>query len=1083
MARNTPPKGHAMPRFQEKLAHATIVAGLLWMTGFCLPSLWAQEGPHFQIQMGHTSWVRAVALSPDGRYVLSASYDKTLKIWDASVGKELKTLKGHSFWVMAAAFSNDGARALSGCSDGVLKVWDVRSGGETLSIKGHADAVTSIAPSPDGVSFFSASRDGTVKRWSEETGELLGQMIGVPSIANSVTVSRDGHSILTAHEDGKLIVWDAASGAARLTIEAHARAAVQACFTPDQRSAISASRDGTAKLWDLGTGRLLRTFSSRSGEIEALAVTPDGSLLLTGSTDCTVTVWDLASGTLCWTLTGHAGGIQSLAVSADSRLAVSASTDGTLKVWSLQSGKEIQALEGKSYSLTSLAVEADGKHVIIGSKDGTLKRVEALGGRTITTYRGHTSFVNCVSISRDGEHIVSGSTDGTVRVWELVTGKELLTLKGHTSVVFGVAFTPDGRGVVSGSADGTAKLWDLATGREIHTFAGHTDTILSIDASPDGRFMLTGSKDNTLKLWDLRGGKLVWTFSGAGSWILDAAFSPDGRSIVATGSFDCTIRIIDTESGGQRLVIRNAPRITTSVAFSPDGRTIVSGSSEDVMLWDASSGRELATLKGHEQWVPAVSFSPDASRLYSGSEDGTLRCWSVADRRLLYSALYSRDGKDWLAWTQEGFFAGTDWASRNLLHIVDGMRAIGIDQVYEVYYRPDLVAAKAAGIDISSYAEGLDLKSLLQSGGLPPKVEIISPLAGSVNRRDVTLRVRVIDQGGGVGRVTIYNGDAPITLSDGSGRGLTVVAAAQGTAAAVGLADEYEALITLREGVNPIALAAYNRNNTIESRRASVDLKYGSAVVTKPRLYVLTVAVQKYRDLDLRLTYTVEDAKGIANALLKQSGGLYQSVDVYPVLDEDVTKVGLSKAFDAIAAKISPDDVFVLFFAGHGVANSKDGEYYFLPVDFRYHGAQSIVDQGISKRDILANLVKITALKSLLFFDTCNSGSFLDAPVSRGLSEKTAVDRLMRGVGRAMIMASSSDQVALEGYENHGVFTYVLLQAFSGAADADKNGYVTIKELSTFVENTVPDLTLQKWGYEQIPQSQLPQQDFPVARP
>jgi uncharacterized caspase-like protein len=245
---------------------------------------------------------------------------------------------------------------------------------------------------------------------------------------------------------------------------------------------------------------------------------------------------------------------------------------------------------------------------------------------------------------------------------------------------------------------------------------------------------------------------------------------------------------------------------------------------------------------------------------------------------------------------------------------------------------------------------------------------------------------------------------------------------------------------------------------------------------------MLLVAVQQYRDGALRLAHSVQDAIGFQAAMSSSAGTLYQEVKATRLFDSDVTRAGFDRAFDSLAGKVNPEDVFVLYFAGHGVANDEDGEYYFLPVDFRYRDRKSIVEQGISKKEILNDLVKIKAEKSILFFDTCNSGSFLETPASRGLSEKTAVDRLKRAIGRVMIVASSTTQVALEGYKGHGVFTYALLDGIAGKADADKNGFVSVKELSTYVENVVPEITYATWGYEQVPQSLLPREDFPLVR-
>ena len=85
-------------------------------------------------------------------------------------------------------------------------------------------------------------------------------------------------------------------------------------------------------------------------------------------------------------------------------------------------------------------------------------------------------------------------------------------------------------------------------------------------------------------------------------------------------------------------------------------------------------------------------------------------------------------------------------------------------------------------------------------------------------------------------------------------------------------------------------------------------------------------------------------------------------------------------------------------------------------------------------------------------------------------------------MGRATVVASGSDQSAMEGYEGHGVFTWALLEGLSGKADANRDGFVTVTELTAYLENLVPEITYRKWGYEQIPQKELPREDFPIAK-
>ena len=207
---------------------------------------------------------------------------------------------------------------------------------------------------------------------------------------------------------------------------------------------------------------------------------------------------------------------------------------------------------------------------------------------------------------------------------------------------------------------------------------------------------------------------------------------------------------------------------------------------------------------------------------------------------------------------------------------------------------------------------------------------------------------------------------------------------------------------------------------------------------------------------------------------------LFENIYTYKLLDQDVTKEKILKTFETIGSKTTREDVFMLYLAGHGITDSKTGAYFYLPVDFRYKNETSVREKGLSQNDFKLALSKIQAMKTLTILDTCNSGSFAEALASRGVLQKTAINKLTRATGRATIVASSKDQVALEGYKGHGVFTYTLMEALNGQGYGQDNK-ITIKELATYIEEILPDRTYEKWGYEQIPQSNITGNDFPIG--
>ncbi len=298
----------------------------------------------YRYDPGQRETVYAVAVTPDGKRVVSGSEDRTLKVWDLESGQVLQTLSGHGDWVRAVALTPDGQRAVSGSDDGTLKVWDLASGKEIHTLSGHSEDVGAVALTPDGQRAVSGSDDKTLKVWDLASGKEIHTLSGHSEDVGAVALTPDGQRAVSGSDDKTLKVWDLASGKEIHTLSGHSEDVGAVALTPDGQRAVSGSDDGTLKVWDLASGKQLQTLSGHQSAVRAVAVTPDGQRAVSGSRDDTLKVWDLESGQELQTLSGHQGNVYAVAVTPDGKRVVSGSDDDTLKVWDLESGQEIHTL-------------------------------------------------------------------------------------------------------------------------------------------------------------------------------------------------------------------------------------------------------------------------------------------------------------------------------------------------------------------------------------------------------------------------------------------------------------------------------------------------------------------------------------------------------------------------------------------------------------------------------------------------------------------------------------------------------------------------------------------------------------------
>ena len=300
---------------------------------------------------GHAGTVWSVAITPDGRTVVSSSLDKTLKIWDLVTGTCRATFEGHANFVLGVAITPDGRTVVSGSGDKTLKIWDLATGNCRATLKVHTDMVRGVAITPNGRTVVSGSGDKTLKIWDLATGNCHATLEGHASPVLGVAITPDGRTVVSGSSDKTLKVWDLATGNCRATLEGHANSVFSVAITPDGRTIVSGSLDKTLKVWDLATGNCRATLEGHTDIVRGVAIAPDGQTVVSGSDDKTLKVWDLATGRCRATLEGHAESVFGVAITPDGQTFVSASADGTLKVWNLPDpGAPVEEAEASRYT-------------------------------------------------------------------------------------------------------------------------------------------------------------------------------------------------------------------------------------------------------------------------------------------------------------------------------------------------------------------------------------------------------------------------------------------------------------------------------------------------------------------------------------------------------------------------------------------------------------------------------------------------------------------------------------------------------------------------------------------------------------
>ncbi len=582
-------------------------------------------------------WVHALACSPDGKLLAAGHNEGFVRLWDLAARKPLRTWQAHEApdaksvghgGVTELLFAKGGKVLVSAGFDKALRIWDPTTGAAVRRLTGHRGWAGALTVSPDGSVLAYSVFPGPagpdkvrpeVRLWDLAAGKEVRRLAAPDGRhATRLAFAPDGKALAAAfctwdppNAPAEIKVWGLASGKEAASLKGHIGYMTGLRFSPDGKALRSLGLDGTVRDWDPAAGRELRKTRVGWRGVATARLAPDGETVVSFGHGA-LHFWDARTGKERPVSAGSDWPVTP-AYSPDGKLVATADGLGTARLWDAVTGKLVRRLDGSMERLPRFL--PDGKTVLTIDQTATgsfLRLWEAATGKEVRRTKLGPD-VNQLAVSDDGRIMACGGGGAqTAHIWDVAAGKEVRAIP-VPRICYALALSPDGRVLAAVGQMGTGDpedrhlhLWDTATGKVLH------------------RLEPTVNKQ-----------------------VFAACFSPDGKTLASSG-LDLTrsepvIKLWDIASGRERLRVKPANKIT-GLAFSANGRLLAIFYSGDywghgerpkghtvVRLLDAYTGAELHRFDGHRGAVTSAAFSLDGTRLATGSKDTTALLWEIPE--------------------------------------------------------------------------------------------------------------------------------------------------------------------------------------------------------------------------------------------------------------------------------------------------------------------------------------------------------------------------------------------------------------------------------------------------------------------
>ncbi len=701
-------------------------------------------------------------------------------------------------------------------------------------------------------------------------------------------------------------------------------------------------------------------------------------------------------------------------------------------------------------------------------------------------------FLTKIKTSPEGNYVAAAFRGGNVSVFNVKTGEKITTFNRRNTGWTSFDIAPDGRTIAIGNDDGSAKIkiCSFPDGAELSSFE-ISPSARAVKFAPDGKSVYIGTIKDKVERINVSTGKRMTLFQHPGEYadvtrIMEILFSDNGQMVTADDYGN--MRWWDIAFGKELKDVKGSTGMVNDMQFLPGKQKIVIAGGDpgffdpNINLVDFTAKKIVNTLKGHSNSATSFAVTPDGKFLLSASYDRTIRIWDLTSNELRGTMVFF-GAKDWVIIDNAGRFDGTKPAMEKMYY-TQGVTILPLESGYEQFYTPGLLQRILEGEQFTPPPVNINtLKPApvvrISADGDQRNLEVADEVKTIMaTKESFTLKALADCPQDIVTEIKLYQNGKLVQTT----RNLEVTDDTKGDKS---ITKTFS--LSLSPGENRFKAVAYNSQRT-ESTPAELIVNYSperfAPTKSEISLYVIVVGVNTYKNPKYSLNYAGADAGAFKDKMENSSKDVFKNVKVVYLADAYATKANIENEFRKAASQSQQQDVFIFYYAGHGVMSGDEGkkkDFFIVPYDVTqlYGADEALAQKGISSDELQEFSKNIPAQKQLFILDACQSAGALEAVAARGAAEEKAIAQLARSTGTHWLTASGSDQFASEFQQlGHGIFTYVLLQALtSGTGNGDK---VSVNSLKAFLESQVPELSQKYKGSPQYPASYGYGNDFPI---